>query len=222
MSTRQVLRDNLRDELKIDATGKVWSDSVLNRNLEVAKRKIQQDGDYQWYVNDGENSESAVVSQREYDLPTDFVRLEENTVRYDGTLLSKTTLNQLKRQNKQLNVDGRPAVYYLRGTKLGLYLRPDSTLTIDYLYRKKLADFSTDSSDSGLPTEFDEALVQYASYLCWNDIQGRADKALEAIQNYKEIMEGLYAQFLGRRDEDNFRMGFEIVTAPSRDINYVR
>lgn len=222
MATRLTLRDNLRDELKIDATGKVWSDSILNRNLEVAKRKIQQDGDFQWHFNDGENSEAAVVSQREYDLPSDFVRIEESTVRYDGTLLDKTTLNQLRRQNKDLTTDGRPAVYYLRGNSLGLYLRPDDTLTIDYLYRKRLADFVDDSTDSGMPAEFDEAQIQYASYLCWNDIQGRADKALEAIQNYKEMMEGLYAQYLGRRDEGNFQMGFEVVRYSSRDINHVR
>lgn len=219
MSTRLTLRDNLRDELKIDPSGKIWSDSILNRNLETAKRKVQQEGDYQWFFNDAKHSDTTVASTAEYALPSDFVRIEGETVKYNGIKVLPTPLQDLERQYTTLTAEGTPSVYYLRGLNIGFYQIPNAAQTFTFLYRQKLDDYSADASDSGMPSDFDEAMVQYAAYLCWNDIQGRSDKAVEAVQNFKEAMEGLNAQYLGRRDENNFFFGYE-TTQSNTEIPY--
>lgn len=66
---RQTIRDQLRDDLRIDPNGKVWSDSVLNQliheaEIELARRNIT--------ITELETSDtfSTVIGQRTYDLGT--------------------------------------------------------------------------------------------------------------------------------------------------------
>lgn len=212
--TRQQERDQLRlNELKIDPNGRVWSDSILNTNLETARRKIQEDGHHDWFFNDGEDTSIvSVVSQQEYDLPTDFVRLE--LIKYDTWELLPTTKKYLKAHNSSLAVDGTPQYYYLLGSKFGVFQRPNANGKVfDLTYRKKLASFTSDASVEVMPDEFIEAIVQYAAYLSWSDIQGREDKAIQSMQNYKEIMEGLYSQYLEGRDDADLSFKFETINA---------
>lgn len=210
MSNRSTLRTAVRNELKIDPNGRIWSDSVINSALVKAVTKIEQDGNYDWHFNDAENSQSTVISTGTYNLPTGFVRVE-GPVKWNGQVLDSTSYKYLKSAYSTLAVDGTPTVYYLRGSLIGLFQRPDAIQTLEYPYRKELTAMSSDSDDSGMESKFDEAITQYASYLCWKQIQGREDKATQAIQYYKEAMEGLYAQYLGRRDDVNFGMSFETI-----------
>lgn len=212
MSTRLELRDNLREEIKIDDKERIWSDAILNRNLETSKRQVQQDGNHDWFFNDAENTETTVAGTREYSLPSDFVRVERRTVLYNGNLMLKTTLNAIKRTFSDFTQQGTPNYYYVRGTIMGLHLIPNEAKTLNYLYRKKLPDYTADSDDSGMPSEFDEAMIQYAAYLTWNDVQGRQDKAVEAIQNYKQALEGLKQQYILMRAEDIFTYNMERTT----------
>lgn len=68
-TTRQTIRDQLRNDLRIDPNGKVWSDSVLNQlihegEIELARRNIT--------ITELETSGtfSTVIGQRTYDLGT--------------------------------------------------------------------------------------------------------------------------------------------------------
>ncbi len=209
--TRQQIRDRLRiNELKIDPNARVWSDSALNANIKTARERIQQDGGYDWYFNDGEDSSTTTaIGTQEYTLPDNFVRLE--LAKYDGSPLSPTTKKYLKATNRSLTSNGRPAQYYLLGNKIGLWLRPDDAKTLDLTYRKKLDDLATDADVEVMPDEFVEAIVQYSAYLSWSDIQGREDKAIQAMQNYKEAIEGLYSQYLGMRDDADILFKYETI-----------
>lgn len=212
MSSLVTLRNRLRDELKIDKNGRVWNDTILNRNIVQAVRQIQQDGNFDWYFNDAEYSVATTPSTGTYTLPTGFIRFELGTVKWNGYPLEKADYRWLKRNYQTLSADGNPSCYYRRGTNIGLFLRPNAAQTLEFLYRKQLTDMSADADDSGMPSTFDEAIVQYAAYLTWNDIMGRADKATESVQNYRLAMEGLYTQYLGRDDEGNFGFSFETTT----------
>lgn len=208
-TTRQNLRDDLRLELKIDPNGRIWSDSILNKNIEKARTKIQADGGHNWSFNDGEYSVSSVAGTATYALPSDFVRLEEGQVRYNNTSVFPVDYARLKAQYPDLTSQGQPSFYYLRGANIGFFQVPNEVKTIDFCYRKKLTLFTADSDDSGMADEFNEAIIQYACYLCWSDIQGREDKATQAIQNYTEAMDALYSQYLNRNDA-NLTFKFEI------------
>lgn len=212
MATLQTLRDQLKDELKIDPNNSIWSNTVLNRAIVQAVRQIQQDGNYDWHFNDNETSMSTVVSQATYALATGFVRLEDGTVKYNQYQLKPADYVWLKGTFTTLAQDGQPVYYYLRGNNLGVYPRPNAIQTLEYTFRKKLTDMSSDTDDSGLPDEFNEALTQFACYLTWNDIEGREDKAIAAINNYNEMIKGLFDQFLGRRQDANFNFSFDVPT----------
>lgn len=212
MATRSTYRSRLRTELKIDPSGRIWSDSTLNNNIQQAVYQVQQDGNYDWPFNDATNTTATVVSTATYNLPTAFVRIEAGTVKWNAQQLIPADFRWLTANNQSLAVDGNPSYYYLRGSTIGLFQRPNAIQNLTYLYRGKLADFSDDVTDNGMPNEFTEAISQYAAYLTWSDVEGRGDKAIESLQNYKQVLEGLNDQFLGaRRDESNFGFGFEVV-----------
>jgi hypothetical protein len=220
MATRQDYRERTRAELKIDPSGRVWNDTVINRAVQQALYQVQQDGSYDWPFNDQSYSGATVISTGTYALPTGFVRVEEGTVQWNGGNLDPVDYRALIRNNSTLAVDGTPGSYYLRGSYIGLFPRPNNTYNLTFAYRGKLADFSDDTTDNGIPNEFTEAVIQYACYLLWTDIEGRSDKGIEALQNYKQVMEGLNTQYLGRRDESNFSFGIETVSGNYSGLTY--
>jgi hypothetical protein len=211
MSTLLTLRGKLRTEIKIDPSGRIWTDSTLNAAINQAVNQLQQDGDYMWHFNDGVNTEPTVIGQSAYTLPSNFVRLELGSLLYDGGQLHPKTYNELWVDGLTTATNGTPSYYALRGTSLYLAQPPDAIKTLTYLYRTKLTAMSADANDSGVPDAFDIALVKWAAYLCWSTIEGRSDKAVAAAQDYQEAMKGLNAQYLGRRQDENYQFQYETI-----------
>jgi hypothetical protein len=152
---------------------------------------------------------SSVIGQGEYDLPDDFVRMELNGIKYDNMMLSVRDYRVVFDQY-DLTQSGNPGIYYLRGNEFGILPLPTSIKTMSFLYRQALPDMTNDSDDSGMPTAFDEAIQSYTEYLCWNDLSPNP-KTTQALEKYRLTMQGLYAQYLGRRDEANFAWGIESI-----------
>lgn len=173
--------------------------------------QVQQDGDYQWPFNDNTNTTATVVSTATYTLPTNFARIEKGTVQWNSSNLIPVDYRALVHNNSTLAVDGTPGYYYLRGSTIGLFPRPNAIQNLTYLYRSKVADFTDDVTDDGLPNEFIEAIVQFACFNLWSDLEGKNDRAIECLQSYKQVLEGLNDQYLGRRDENNFQATIEVV-----------
>jgi hypothetical protein len=210
MSTLLELRSKLRTEIKIDPNGRIWTDTALNGYINQALNQIQQDGDYNWHLNDGTRTENTVIGQSAYTLPTNFVRIESGSLKYDNGELMPRSYNYLW-TNNYFDDNGTPVFYALRGTSLYLAQKPDAIKVLTYLYRSKLDTLTVDATDSGLPTEFDILVTKWAAYLAWSTIKGRADKAVAAAQDYQEAIKGLNAQYLGRRLEENFTWQFETI-----------
>jgi len=221
MSTLLSLRSQLRQEMRVDPNGRIQPDAILNRNINQAVRQIQQDGDYNWHFNDAEYTVSTIVSIGTYLLPSDFVRLEFNTVKYNNYSIIPVDYRWLKRTVSTLATDGNPSYYYIRGSNIGIYARPNAIKTLEFEYRKQLPSMSSDGTDSGLSTDFDEAIVQYASFLCWQDFEGKENKTASSLQAYNETMKGLFAQYLGRRDEVNYGINFETTNNFTSDPFYI-
>lgn len=209
MSTLSALRSRARTELKIDPNGRVWSDATLNQNINQAVLQIQQDGDYNWDFNDGDYSVPTVASTATYALPSDFVRIEYGSIKWNENPLDPKDYRTLFR-NYDLTQEGTVGWYYLRGSNIGLYPIPDNAQTLTYLYRAKLATMSSDTDDSGMPDAFDEAICAYAEFLCWMDVKDKEQQD-RAFEKYGVCMEGLNAQYLGRRDEANFQFDYETI-----------
>lgn len=210
MSTLITLRGKLRTELKIDPNGRVWNDSTLDNALNDAVLQIESDGNFDWHFNNAENSESSVVSQAGYDLPDDFVRIENDAVLYDSGEIRLMDYNYAWK-NKYFETDGTPSIFSIWANKIYLGFRPNSIKTLKYLYKKKLTEMTADANDSGLPNEFDTAIVKWAAYLCWSSIEGKENKGISAAQDYQEAMKGLFDQFLGRREQNSYNFNIETI-----------
>lgn len=213
-TTLTLYKDRLRAELKIDPNGRVWSDTSLTRALNDALEQIEQDGNFDWPFNDGEVSDSTVIDQAAYALPTDFVRVELDGVKYNKKELTSASYNWLYKQN-YFDQSGNPVYYALRGDNIYFAQKPSEVQTYEVLYRKKLTTMSANSDDPGLPTEFDHAMTKWAAYILWSTIEGRENKAISAAQDYQEAIKGLFDQYLGTRDDVNYNMSFEVPVNPS-------
>jgi hypothetical protein len=166
-----------------------------------------------WHFNDATHTTTTVASTQEYSLPTDFVRVEGPTVKYDNTILTRREYADLFSSYQDLTTEGNPSTYYLRGDNIGLFQVPNAAKTLKFLYRKQLTAMSADTDDSGMPSNFDEAIVAYAEHLCWGDLNGKEGSAQRAFEKYQSAIDALNAQYLGRRDDANFSFGFDTISS---------
>lgn len=208
MSDLQTLRSKLRSELKIDPNGRIWNDTVLNRAINDAVGQIESDGNYDWHFNNAENNENTVIGQSGYDLPDNFVRLEADTVLFDSHELYPIDYN-FGWKNNYFSTSGTPSSFAIWANKIYLGKNPDQIKTLKYLYKKKQTAMTADANDSGLPSEFDLPCVKWAAYLCWGTIEGKENKSISSAQDFQEAMKGLFAQYLGRRDKNEFSFAIE-------------
>jgi hypothetical protein len=94
-TSRGTLRANLREKMKLDKTGRIWSDNALNNAIDTAILQIQTDNDYNWSENNKEITLASVVDQEEYDLPVDFQQVD--VVKYNNILQKSITRDELLR-----------------------------------------------------------------------------------------------------------------------------
>jgi len=210
MSTLETLTAKLRTELKIDPNGRIWNDATLARALNDAVGQIESDGNFDWHFSTAENTENTVVGQAWYDLPDNFVRLEADTVMYNGAEIDPIDYNYAWKAGF-FDTNGTPSVYSVWGDKMYLGLRPSEIKALKYLYKKKQALMTIITSDSGLPVGFDLPITKWAAYLCWSTIEGKENKAISAAQDYQESMKAMFAQYLGRREQNNINFGIETI-----------
>ena len=175
---RSALRTLIRNELKIDPNGKVWTDSTLNTYLNRSYLQLQQDWNLDWQENDANTTYTATA--QETSLPTNFGKV--SLVRYNWTELLVTTKLQLKREIATFQA-WTPSRYYLYSNTLGTDTIP-SSWTIDLDYKKIIAWFTDDVDESAYPSNFDTALVKYSAYLAWSAPRGNAQTAAQKLQEY--------------------------------------
>ena len=201
MTTLSGLIDQLRDEIKIDPKGTINSDTLLTRNINRALRRIQEDTSYDLPENQGVALVSVQSGVREYDLPTDFKRMgEPQSVKWGkSTILSPSDYNTLLAHYDLDDNASTSNRYYIRKEsgdwKIGLYPIPSSSEIVTAPYLKSLPEISA-SQDSPLPTDFDEVIVVYASYLTLRRLPGYEQQSMINYQAYKELLKPLLANAL--------------------------
>lgn len=184
---RDALRTQLRAELMTDPSGKIWSNTQLNDFLAQAYRKIQSDTQFGMEENESAtDSFSTVDGTAEYDLPTNFGRME--AVNISSQPLTLTTLKKIKQRNPG-TVTGSPTEYYIRGTKIGLHPTPIEAKTVEELF---ISAFVFPVNDTTVidydDDEIERALIKYGAYLAWSSPRGNRATALEKREDYNEVM----------------------------------
>lgn len=103
---------------------------------------------------------TTVVDQREYELPSDFKRLQRLELVITGStfvtqevhLLNKITRNQQDLFDRK----GTPQCYFFKGTQIILAPVPDAAKTLRMEYTYRLADLSADGDVSEIPKDYHE------------------------------------------------------------------
>ena len=165
---------------------------MLNRFIDQAYFKIQKDGNFQWRENEG-NTTFALTWVQEYAIPTDFGKT--NLVRYNWTTLYKTSKLRLKREYTSF-VSGTPSKYYTYGAFIGFDVIPNVSGTIDWDYQKinKLA--AEDTAESDYDTDFDNAIVLYATFRAFSTIPELAWVARSKFQEYEIERDNLFSAYI--------------------------
>jgi hypothetical protein len=201
MTTLANLVSQVRDEIKIDPKGSINSTVLIERNLNRALRKIQEDTNYDLPDNAAYASLNLVAGTLEYDLPTDFMKMAEpQSVKLDSsTPIYPSDYNTLLASYDLSQGGGAPTKYYVRkesgAWKMGFYPLPGNSGVITAPYLKKLQEMDADN-DSPLPSEYDELLVLYASYLTLRRIPGYEQQSEVDYRAYKELSKSLLANSL--------------------------
>lgn len=200
-TTLQQLVSDVRAEIKIDPSGTIASDTLIEQNLNKALRKIQEDTSYDLADNASYTTISLQNGTAEYDLPADFKRMAEpSSVKIgDSNPVYPSDYTTLLGLYNMENQAGTPSQYYIRkvsGTwKIGFYPTPNSGSTATVPYLASLPEM-TSSQDNPLPSEYDEVMVLYAAYLTLRRITGYEAQSTSNYQAYKELSKSLLANTL--------------------------
>lgn len=127
----------------------------------------------------------------EYPLPTDFIKMD--VVTYNGQSLKKTDRGTLKKMVNGAFTSGNPYAYYITGSNIGFYPIPVGGVA-GLEYFKKLPTL-TEVQGSELPSEFDDAICTYASYIAFNGVN-KIDKATVMRADYQDIMSTLLMSYI--------------------------
>jgi len=212
MTTLANLVSDLVDELKYDPQKAVNSNALLQRNLNRALRRIQEDSVYGL----PENQEVVVVNTsagtQEYTLPADFIKVgEPDSVKIDNSTPLQAEQYNILLQRFDMTNQGKPCYYYIRKEgddyKLGFYPTPAASYAVTFPYLRYLPEM-TDSVGSPLPVDYDEAMVLYAVYITNRRIIGFEQKAAEYKAMYDDLIRKIKATRQGY-DRHALRFGYE-------------
>jgi len=175
-------------EVKTDPNKKIWNDSTWTNYINQSIRRIEKDGNYEWQDCAGEGTVSLTGSTQEYDLPSDFIKLEYITLG-NAEVLTKTDKIQVLKYGNTSN--SKPTSYYIRGRKVGFWATPDKSYTATILYRKSIPLLSNAAPDLGFADNFADAIVKYAAYLAWSSPRGNEQTAQSKFNDYQLALESL-------------------------------
>lgn len=138
----------------------------LNEAQKTAQKVIEQsfEGRFQKCVETW-----TVIGQREYELPTDFKRLDLLEIIISGsTFTNQNTqiLGKITRSQRDVFArSGTPQAFDFKGTQLILTPVPDAVKTLRMEYTYKLPTLSADGDTSEIPTEYHEYMCVLATIM---------------------------------------------------------
>ena len=152
MASLSILRTTLSNDILRDPNNRIRPVDTLDRAINSAYDRMQED--LCDMFNDGEESTTILTTPavKLYDLTTEFLRIKQ--VYIDSQELTKITKKEII-WLWDTEASWKPAYYYLRQWKLGLYNVPDSIYAVTVDYTAKLPTITT-SQDSLNPSYLDK------------------------------------------------------------------
>lgn len=193
--TNTLLKE-LNDDLKIDKNNKLWTAEEKYSALNWAYFQLQKDLQFKIRECQKQFDITTTPGTREYTLPNNFIHMNEVTYNFQPIWpVEKEEL--ARRQVFQNNVQGTPYQYYLYGSQVGLDPIPAEAKTLS-LYMARQLPTLTATQGSILPSQYNLAIIKYASYLIWSGPRGNRQTAQEKATDYKQQVNTLRSAYLLR------------------------
>lgn len=184
MTSLSNLRTQLSQDFTRDPKNHVFPLPSVDRALNKAYERLQTSLQFWLRDSEAEHTATSVAGTMYYALPSDFMRV--GLVRFDGYVLYKSTIEDLKAKYSTFSSDtGTPVAYFLYGDNIGLYPIPDRGATIDMQYSKMLPTITT-SQDTTTSSAVDDCLCAYASYLLFRPID--KPRSVSFLQDANEAL----------------------------------
>jgi len=200
-----------------DTEGGYFTDAIMNRFINQAQReaqkKIIQAGE-SFYTKCVETT--TVANQRDYAIPSDFMKLLrlERILDGSGDTASTQRLWPLTRNeidvadfNSQASDTGESFNYVLNQSTFSLYPVPNGAVTLRLWYVYRVTDMSADGDTPDVPEDYHE----YIAILAARDGFLRDGRSMGPVENKLMYYEQLMEQNAESRTLDSPRM---IVATP--------
>lgn len=171
----------------------------INQCTQETQKKLVLSGN-NWYAKI-DTSTSTVVNQRNYSLPTDFLKMNRlesviniNTVSEQWYPITSITLNQ-KDQNF---LESEPTGFYFLKSTLYLTPPPKTIRTLRMYYTYRVAQVALDADIPDVPEEFHEYIANLVVQRCFLK-DGRSAELVE--RQIMQVEESLKAEAIERAQD---------------------
>lgn len=191
-----------------DVNGGYFTDAQMlvllnNAQRECQKLLLQAGEDFYTICSTAE----ATMSQQNYALPTDFVKLMrlERLVSGTGDTAYYERLYPMTRNEQDLllyNTSGAPNNFVINKTTFSLFPVPDTEYTLHLWYAYRVVDMVSDNEEPDVPEDYHE----YIAIMAARDGFLRDGRTLNPIESKLLYFETLMKENSDRRNEDSPRM----------------
>lgn len=162
MSTIETIRTGVTD-LTRDPNYRVWSTATVDRAINIAYTRMQQDL-IGMFASNTTQSISIVAGTQEYALNSNFMILKNVNI-------WEQTLTKINKKDAIQNPDAvwTPLYYYIDNTNIGLYPTPTESWTLTVFYSKSF-DVVSESTDIMSPVFIDTALIYLTASILFKQV----------------------------------------------------
>jgi len=189
MTTLANLHTYLANDYLRDPNSRIRPTDTKTRAINQAYRKLQADMLFSSWEQELTTTQALTSGTSQYDKPT--LTSTITTIVIDNTELLFTTFDSAIEMGTI--AQGKPYAYYIRANKINYIPTPNTDYTATVYYQAGLADMETGDS-SEYPSDYDDALLCYASYILFNQVQ-KYDNANVMRGRYEEAVNALRMKF---------------------------
>ena len=219
---RGTIRTEIRDILG-ELTADFWSDAELNRYINEAQYRFNGEARWPWLISEGTGTLTA--SNPNFALPAGvpFPRSINITLTksgdskmYQPVRVSPTKGWDLRARHSTTTTASYPRWFYVTAATsaagtvtyvIRFIPTPNSNMTVDYQYLRRVSDLTTDAAVPDMPVEYHKALVHYAAGTAWLKELNGAQKAREQFELYRAVVEQAKREFFAEPDDEPLVIG---------------
>lgn len=156
------LYTKVRKEMRVDRTGRIWSNEDIKDALNESIRTVQKATNFWWQQNDSCQTIQTVNWQNEYSLDTNtqWIKL----VQYNWKNLYSAQKEELLKDYETVPT-WTPRYYYVWNGNLWLWPTPSvSNKEVKINYQKFLVPLENDTDTLPFPFDFTKTVVLFAAY----------------------------------------------------------